>query len=82
LKRNRSSQKEGLLHFSPVVTFSREVPLSRPVPLFLFPFLLPKYQLDPSVLIAEGPEHQGDTELVLSQTGYKEYLRGDKARFV
>ena len=35
-----------------------------------------------SVLVAEGPGHQRDTQLVLSQTGYQESLRGEKLRFV
>jgi uncharacterized protein (DUF362 family) len=33
------------------------------------------------VIVGEGPGHQRDTELVLSQTGYKEFLRED-IRFV
>jgi uncharacterized protein (DUF362 family) len=35
-----------------------------------------------SVLVAEGPGHQRDTELVLSQSGYQESLRDEKIRFV
>jgi len=35
-----------------------------------------------SVVVAEGPGHQRDTELVLSQSGYQESLRGEKLRFV
>jgi len=35
-----------------------------------------------SVLVAEGPGHQRDTQLVLSQSGYQELLRGEKIRFV
>ena len=35
-----------------------------------------------SVLVAEGPGHQCDTQLVLSQSGYQDSLRGEKIRFV
>jgi uncharacterized protein (DUF362 family) len=35
-----------------------------------------------SVLVAEGPGHQRDTQLVLSQSGYQQYLRDEKIRFV
>jgi uncharacterized protein (DUF362 family) len=35
-----------------------------------------------SVVIAEGPGHQRDTRLVLSQSGYEESLRDEKIRFV
>jgi uncharacterized protein (DUF362 family) len=35
-----------------------------------------------SVVIAEGPGHQRDTQLVLCQTGYEELLRYEKIRFV
>jgi uncharacterized protein (DUF362 family) len=35
-----------------------------------------------SVLVAEGPGHQRDTQLVLSQSGYQRSLRDDKIRFV
>ena len=35
-----------------------------------------------SVLVAEGPGHQRDTQLVLSQNGYEQYLRDEKLRFV
>src|SRR5215471_11052324 len=35
-----------------------------------------------SVLVAEGPGHQRDTQLVLSQSGYEECFRGAKFRFV
>ena len=35
-----------------------------------------------SILVAEGPGHQRDTELVLSESGYTEYLRSEKIRFV
>lgn len=34
------------------------------------------------VLVAEGPGHQRDTRLVLSESGYAEYLRGEKINFV
>lgn len=34
------------------------------------------------VIVAEGPGHQRDTELVLSQSGYRESLREEKIRFV
>jgi len=34
------------------------------------------------VIVAEGPGHQRDTELVLSQSGYRESLRGEAIRFV
>ncbi len=35
-----------------------------------------------SVVIAEGPGHQRDTQLVLSQSGYEESLRNERIRFV
>jgi uncharacterized protein (DUF362 family) len=35
-----------------------------------------------SVLVAEGPGHQRDTQLVLSQSGYQQSLRDEKIRFV
>jgi uncharacterized protein (DUF362 family) len=35
-----------------------------------------------SVVVAEGPGHQRDTQLVLSQSGYEESLRDEKIRFV
>ena len=35
-----------------------------------------------SVVVAEGPGHQRDTQLVLSQGGYQESLRDEKIRFV
>ncbi len=35
-----------------------------------------------SVVIAEGPGHQRDTQLVLCQSGYEESLRYEKVRFV
>lgn len=35
-----------------------------------------------SVVVAEGPGHQRDTQLVLSQTGYEQSLRNEKIRFV
>ena len=35
-----------------------------------------------SVVVAEGPGHQRDTLLVLSESGYQESLRGEKLRFV
>ena len=35
-----------------------------------------------SVVIAEGPGHQRDTQLVLCQSGYEESLRCEKIRFV
>lgn len=35
-----------------------------------------------SVVIAEGPGHQRDTQLVLCQSGYEESLRYEKTRFV
>src|SRR6266498_1663958 len=35
-----------------------------------------------SVLVAEGPGHQRDTQLVLSQSGYQESLHDEKIRFV
>src|SRR5208337_4856136 len=35
-----------------------------------------------SVVVAEGPGHQRDTQLVLSQSGYQESLREEKIRFV
>ncbi len=35
-----------------------------------------------SVLVAEGPGHQRDTQLVLSQSSYEQHLRDEKIRFV
>ena len=35
-----------------------------------------------SVIVAEGPGHQRDTQLVLSQSGYQQSLRDEKIRFV
>ena len=35
-----------------------------------------------SVLVAEGPGHQRDTQLVLSQSGYRQCLRDERIRFV
>ena len=35
-----------------------------------------------SVVVAEGPGHQRDTQLVLSQSGYEQCLRDEKIRFV
>jgi uncharacterized protein (DUF362 family) len=35
-----------------------------------------------SVVVAEGPGHQRDTQLVLSQSGYEQWLRDEKIRFV
>jgi uncharacterized protein (DUF362 family) len=35
-----------------------------------------------SVVVAEGPGHQRDTQLVLSQSGYEQSLRDEKIRFV
>jgi uncharacterized protein (DUF362 family) len=35
-----------------------------------------------SVVVAEGPGHQRDAQLVLSQSGYAQCLRDDKIRFV
>ena len=35
-----------------------------------------------SVLVAEGPGHQRDTHLVLSQSGHEQCLKGEKIRFV
>ena len=35
-----------------------------------------------SVIVAEGPGHQRDTQLVLSQSGYQQSLREEKIRFV
>jgi uncharacterized protein (DUF362 family) len=35
-----------------------------------------------SVLVAEGPGHQRDTHLVLSQSGYEQGLKDEKTRFV
>ena len=35
-----------------------------------------------SVLVAEGPGHQRDTQLVLSQSGYQQSLREENVRFV
>jgi uncharacterized protein (DUF362 family) len=35
-----------------------------------------------SVLVAEGPGHQRDTQMVLSQSGYEQSLRDEKIRFV
>jgi hypothetical protein len=35
-----------------------------------------------SIVVAEGPGHQRDTQLVLSQSGYQEPLREEKIRFI
>ena len=35
-----------------------------------------------SVVVAEGPGHQRDTQLVLSQSGYEQCLKDEKIRFV
>ncbi len=35
-----------------------------------------------AVLVAEGPGHQRDTQLILFQSGYEDCLRGEKIRFV
>ena len=35
-----------------------------------------------SVVVAEGPGHQRDTQFVLSQSGYEKSLRNEKVRFV
>jgi uncharacterized protein (DUF362 family) len=35
-----------------------------------------------SVLVAEGPGHQRDTQLVLQQSGYEQFLRDERIRFV
>src|SRR5437870_6963188 len=35
-----------------------------------------------SVEVGEGPGHQRDTQLVLSQSGYEDCLRSEKIRFV
>ena len=35
-----------------------------------------------SVVVAEGPGHQRDTQLVLSQSGYQQSLRNEKIRFI
>jgi uncharacterized protein (DUF362 family) len=35
-----------------------------------------------SVVVAEGPGHQRDTQLVLSESGYRQSLRDEKIRFV
>ena len=35
-----------------------------------------------SVVVAEGPGHQRDTQLVLSQSGYEHHLKDEKIRFV
>ena len=35
-----------------------------------------------SVLVAEGPGHQRDTQLVLSQSGYQQSLRDEMIRFI
>jgi uncharacterized protein (DUF362 family) len=35
-----------------------------------------------SVVVAEGPGHQRDTQLVLSQSGYQQSLRDEKIRFI
>jgi uncharacterized protein (DUF362 family) len=35
-----------------------------------------------SVVVAEGPGHQRDTQLVLSQSGYQQSLKEEKIRFV
>jgi uncharacterized protein (DUF362 family) len=34
------------------------------------------------VIVAEGPGHQRDTQLVLSQTGYQQSLREERIRFI
>ena len=34
------------------------------------------------VLVAEGPGHQRDTQLVLIESGYRQYLRAQRIRFV
>ena len=34
------------------------------------------------MIVAEGPGHQRDTHLVLSQSGYQESLRAEVIRFV
>jgi uncharacterized protein (DUF362 family) len=34
-----------------------------------------------SVVVAEGPGHQRDTHLVLSQSGYQQSLRDERIRF-
>jgi uncharacterized protein (DUF362 family) len=34
------------------------------------------------VIVAEGPGHQRDTQLVLSQSGYQQSLSGERIRFV
>jgi uncharacterized protein (DUF362 family) len=35
-----------------------------------------------SVFVAEGPGHQRDTQLVLSQSGYQQCLRSERVRFI
>ena len=35
-----------------------------------------------SVVVVEGPGHQRDIQLLLSQSGYRESLRGEKLRFI
>jgi uncharacterized protein (DUF362 family) len=35
-----------------------------------------------SVVVAEGPGHQRDTQLVLSQSGYQQSLRDERIRFI
>jgi uncharacterized protein (DUF362 family) len=35
-----------------------------------------------SIVVAEGPGHQRDTQLVLTQSGYRECLRAERIRFV
>ena len=35
-----------------------------------------------SVLVAEGPGHQRDTQLLLSQSGYEQCLRDERIRFI
>ena len=35
-----------------------------------------------SVVVAEGPGHQRDTQLVLAQSGYRQCLRAERIRFV
>jgi uncharacterized protein (DUF362 family) len=35
-----------------------------------------------SVFVAEGPGHQRDTQLVLSQSGYEQYLLSERVRFI
>ena len=35
-----------------------------------------------SAFVAEGPRHQHDTQLVLSQSGYEQSLSDEKIQFV